>query len=62
MRQLARWYDVDIIYEGAPPAFQFNGVLPRKQNVTEILDVLTETRNVHFSISGRKIIVRPGEK
>lgn len=62
MRQLARWYDVDIIYEGDPPAFEFNGVLPRKQNVTEILDVLTETRNVHFLISGRKIIVKPGEK
>lgn len=62
MRQLARWYDVDIIYEGAPPAFEFNGVLPRKQNVTEILDVLTETRSVHFSISGRKIIVKAGEK
>lgn len=62
MRQLARWYDVDIEYEGNPPAFEFNGVLPRKQNVNEILDVLTETRNVHFLISGRKIIVKPGEK
>ncbi len=58
MRQIARWYDVDISYEGKIPERQFGGKIDRNSNATEVLKVLQETK-VHFRIEGRKIIVTP---
>lgn len=61
MRQLARWYDVQVAYEGAmTDNHTYYGVIPRKQEAQDILDVLALTKNVHFRIEGRKITVLPG--
>ena len=62
MRQLARWYDVEIVYEGPPPAEQFYGFLPRQENAAEILNALELTKNVHFRVEGKKIVVIAGPK
>ncbi|MEP7377201.1 MAG: FecR domain-containing protein [Chitinophagaceae bacterium] len=58
MRQIARWYDVDISYEGKIPERQFGGKIDRNSNASEVLKILQETK-VHFRIEGRKIIVTP---
>ena len=58
MRQLARWYDVDVIYEGKIPERQFGGKIHRNSNASEALKVLEEM-NVHFRIEEKKIFVRP---
>ena len=60
MRQMARWYDVDIEYQGAPPVNRFNGDITKAQNATALLDMLETTKTVHFEIAGRKIIVIRG--
>jgi transmembrane sensor len=60
MRQMVRWYDVDIEYQGVPPDIRFNGDISSKQNASALLDILETTRAVHFKIEGRKIIVIPG--
>jgi ferric-dicitrate binding protein FerR (iron transport regulator) len=57
MRQIGRWYDVDIEFRGPPPSGEFNGVISRKRSVTDLLAVLEQTDIVHFSLQGRKIIV-----
>ncbi len=57
MRQIARWYDVDIEYRGPLPAGEFNGVISRKKSVADLLAVLEQTDIVHFSLEGRKIVV-----
>lgn len=62
MRQVARWYDVEIVYQGAIPQNKFYGVIPRQHNVSQLLEVLEVTHHVHFRIDGRKIIVMPGPK
>lgn len=62
MRQLARWYDVEIVYNGAMPATQLNGILSRKKYAAEILDALELSNIVHFKTEGRKIIVFPGAR
>ena len=62
MRQLARWYDVEIVYEGTPPAEQFYGFLPRQENAAEILNALELTNNVHFRVEGKRIVVIAGPK
>jgi len=62
MRQIARWYDVDVVFRGPLPEGEFNGVIPRKRAVAELLAVLEQTDEVHFTIEGRKIIVEAGKR
>ncbi|PSL43080.1 FecR family protein [Chitinophaga niastensis] len=62
MRQIARWYDVKVKYEGNIPQNKFYGMLPRKSNVNQLLEILEETGNVHFRTAGDTIIVMPGRK
>ena len=62
MRQIARWYDVDIEFRGPQPASEFNGVISRKKAVTDLLTVLEQTDEVHFTLQGRKIIVEAGSR
>ena len=59
MRQISRWYDVDVEFRGVLPGNEFNGVISRKKDVTELLTVLEQTEDVHFVLEGRKIIVEP---
>ena len=58
MRQIARWYDVDIAYEGAMPEDEFVGKIGRGENIKQVLHVL-ELEHVHFKIEGKKITVLP---
>lgn len=58
MRQLSRWYDVDVVYEGELPRDRFGGRLPREARLSEVLRALEQTQ-VHFRIEGKKIIVMP---
>ena len=62
MRQISRWYDVDITYEGSIPKREFLGKIYRSTNASKVLDMLSYTR-IHFKIedskSGKRIIVTP---
>jgi ferric-dicitrate binding protein FerR (iron transport regulator) len=59
MRQIARWYDVEIEYDGDLSGLRLSGVLSRKGDITELLDALEETGDVHFRTENNKIIVTP---
>jgi ferric-dicitrate binding protein FerR (iron transport regulator) len=56
MRQLARWYDVDIIYQGNIPAGYFSGEMPKDAKASQVLEILKES-GVRFTIEDKKIIV-----
>jgi transmembrane sensor len=58
MRQLARWYDVDVEYQGKTD-HHFRGMISRSSNVSEVFRKLELTGEVHFSMEGKKIIVKP---
>lgn len=58
MRQLMRWYDVEVIYEGNVPERYFTGDVSRNKNLSSVLKML-ELSKVHFRIEGRKLIVAP---
>ena len=58
MREIARWYDVEIVYAGKVPAGKFEGEIPRNSNIQEVFKIL-ELSNVHCKIEGRKITVLP---
>jgi len=57
MRKIARWYDVDIEYQGIDPKETFGGSISRFENVSKVLKKLELTGGVQFKIEGRRIIV-----
>lgn len=58
LRQISRWYDVDIVYSGNVN-LHFTGQLTRNENVSKVFEALALTNEVHFKIDGKKIIVSP---
>jgi len=56
MRQIARWYNVDVKYENTTSA-HFMGTISRNVNVSQVLKMLEMTGAVHFNVVGRTIIV-----
>ena len=59
MRNISRWYDVDIKYENNITKEGFVGSVSRYQNVAQVLNMLQLTGSVHFKIEGRRITVMP---
>ncbi|MGN6297246.1 MAG: FecR family protein [Ginsengibacter sp.] len=58
MRQVSRWYNVDVVFE-EPVTEKFYAQVSRNTNVSKLLKMLEATRAVHFSINGKTITVRP---
>ncbi len=58
MRQLARWYDVDVEYAGKIPAQEFMGKIQRNLPLSAVLKGL-ENEHVHFILEGQKLMVKP---
>jgi transmembrane sensor len=57
MRQIARWYDVDVEYRNISAQTQLGGVVSRKEDLRQLLNYFEIAGKVHFTIEGRKIIV-----
>jgi transmembrane sensor len=58
MRQLERWYDIDVVYEKGVPKLEFIGKMDRDLSLLNVLRGL-EMSEVHFRIEDRKLIVLP---
>jgi len=58
MRQLSRWYDVEIEYKGKPDDL-FIAEIRRQIKLSDALKALELTGKVKFEIQGKKIIVMP---
>jgi hypothetical protein len=56
MRQVSRWYDVDVIYVGKKPAGHFKGMPSRDLTASQMLKVI-EYGGVKIRIEGKKIYV-----
>jgi len=57
MRQVARWYDIDVEFKGEVPNYTYHGKISRNSNASQVLKIL-ELSGVNFTIEGRKIIVK----
>ncbi len=56
LRQLGRWYDVEIQFRIPMPDYTFDGEIDRDLNLSSILRHL-EKKDLHFQIDGKKLIV-----
>ncbi|RFM32280.1 FecR family protein [Chitinophaga silvisoli] len=58
MRQLARWYDIEVVYEQGIPGTRFYGEIGRNLSLAQVLEGL-KLSGVHFKIEGKRLIVLP---
>ncbi len=58
MRQLSRWYDVDVMYDGKIPEGHYIGSIRRQVNISEVLRMIELAGGIEFTIEGKKIIVK----
>ncbi|AEV99801.1 hypothetical protein A4D02_26050 [Niastella koreensis] len=56
MRQVARWYNVEVVYEGTIPQRSFTGGISRDARLSELLHLL-EVSKVNFRIEGNRLVV-----
>lgn len=56
MSKLARWYNMEVIYEGKPPAGTFSGEIGRDLTLSQVLKGLSATR-IKYKIAGKKLII-----
>ncbi len=60
MRQLSRWYDVEVSYEKGVGHKEFLAFINRDNNISEVLEMLEGTGEIRFKIEGKKVTVMRG--
>jgi transmembrane sensor len=58
MRQISRWYDVEVEYKGKI-SLHFAGAISRNVNISQVLEMLEKAGGIKTSITGKKVIVAP---
>jgi len=57
-RQISRWYDVDITYEGKITG-TIGGSLSRQVNISKVLELMQSTGTISYRIEGKRVVVSP---
>lgn len=57
MRQVARWYDVEIVYQATPDHTPLGGSISKGLSLSEVLSLLEADGLHHFNIEGKKVYV-----
>lgn len=58
MRQLARWYDVEIKYEGQIPEREFSGQMNKNIDASQLMHILS-IEKIHYRLENRTIVIIP---
>jgi len=56
MRQMSRWYDVDVVYEGNVPDKFLTGEVQRNQNASQVMELI-KFYGLNYRIDKNKIII-----
>lgn len=56
MRQISRWYNVEIVYPNGVPDAHLSGDIPNTMSLNKVLQVL-ELSGIQFQTKGKKVIV-----
>jgi transmembrane sensor len=57
MRELSRWYDIEVDYSGKISDEKFSGNISKYKNISEVLNMLSYSNDVKFKIEGRRVTV-----
>ncbi|WP_036669404.1 FecR family protein [Pedobacter borealis] len=59
MRQIARWYDVEIEYQGNISSSGVVSTISRTKKLSQVLKALQINQGIHFKVDGRRVLVMP---
>ena len=57
MRELSRWYDVDIKFEGTAPGDRYNGAISRRATLSEVMQIL-RVAGVQYTLNNKTIVIK----
>ncbi|MGN6421212.1 MAG: FecR family protein [Pseudobacter sp.] len=57
MKELERWYDIDVVYEGKPPVIRFYGKMGKDLSLKDLLEALDKSK-VKFELNGKTLTVK----
>lgn len=58
MREIERWYDVELIYDGKMPADELTGFVSNQVKISSVLKILEQSGGIKFTVKGRKIKIK----
>jgi transmembrane sensor len=58
MKEIARWYDIEVVYQANVSDKTVWGSVTRYANVSKVLSIIELTGGVHFKVEGRRVIVQ----
>ncbi|MBV8252059.1 MAG: DUF4974 domain-containing protein [Chitinophaga sp.] len=56
MRQVSRWYDVEVVYQGNQSNRHFTGIVSRNKDISEVCKLM-QLAGIQFKITGKTIVV-----
>lgn len=59
MRKIARWYDVEVVYEPNLSPKRIGGNISRSKPLSTVLKTLSNTDKFNFKVEGRRVTVMP---
>lgn len=57
LEEVARWYDLELVFKKEIPDIHIGGSMSRKENLSEVLEMLKEVSGLSFNIDGRKLMI-----
>jgi hypothetical protein len=59
LREVSRWYNVEVVYQVKPSAELYGGAISRSMSLEAVLHMLEGSGFNHLQLEGRKITVLP---
>ncbi len=57
MKDIARWYNVEVVFKGTPGTETFGGTYARSKGLEELLKHLESLSNIRFEVNERRVTV-----
>lgn len=58
LRQLERWYDIEVDYSNVPTGLEVSASLKRDKKLGSVLQILEKATDIHFELKGRRLRIR----
>ncbi len=59
MNEVARWYDVELKYDGNIPDKELEGGFTREKDLQKVLEILEAAAGAQFELKGKTLIISP---
>jgi transmembrane sensor len=57
LREFSRWYDIDVVYQGAVSNEKYFSIMKRSSSLNDVLKSL-KSNNIRFTIDGKKLVIQ----